>query len=122
MGNVVIVVDDSNTARAQVKNALTDAGYQVLEAVNGRDGLLRLGEHPEASLVVCDVNMPVMGGLDMLEQMKTDGVLTPVLMLTTEADPEMQRRGKRAGVAGWVVKPFNPVALVRTVRGMMRDP
>jgi two-component system chemotaxis response regulator CheY len=122
MGKVVIVVDDSNTARAQVKNALTEAGYQVLEAVNGRDGLLRLGEHPEASLVVCDVNMPVMGGLEMLEQMKTDSVATPVLMLTTEADPEMQRRGKRAGVAGWVVKPFNPVALVRTVRAVMREP
>lgn len=121
MRKIVIVVDDSNTARAQVKNALSDAGYDVLEAANGRDGLARLAAHAEASLVICDVNMPVMGGLEMLEQMKADGLAQPVLMLTTEAGPEMQRRGKRAGVAGWVVKPFSAPSLVRTVRALMGD-
>jgi two-component system, chemotaxis family, chemotaxis protein CheY len=119
MGRLVIVVDDSKTARTQVRNALAD--YDVIDALNGRDGLAKLTEYPQAALVICDVNMPVMGGLEMLEQMKADGLSTPVLMLTTEAGPELQRRGRRAGVAGWIVKPFNPAILVRTVRGLLRD-
>ncbi len=121
MGRLVIVVDDSKTARTQVRNALADAGYEVVDALNGRDGLAKLAENPQTSLVICDVNMPVMGGLEMLEQMKADGAPAPVLMVTTEAGPELQRRGRRAGVAGWIVKPFNAAVLVRTVRGLLRD-
>jgi|HubBroStandDraft_2_1064218.scaffolds.fasta_scaffold169723_2 two-component system chemotaxis response regulator CheY len=119
MGRTVIVVDDSRTARIQVRNALS--AYQIVEAQNGRDCLAKLAEHPETSLVICDVNMPVMDGLEMLQQMRAAGGKTPVLMLTTEAGPELQRRGRQAGVVGWIVKPFDPAALVRTVRTLLGD-
>ncbi|HSY25861.1 MAG TPA: response regulator [Polyangiaceae bacterium] len=121
MGRTVIVVDDSRTARTQVRNALSATGYQIVEAQNGRDCLAQLVDHPKTSLVICDVNMPVMDGLEMLQQMRTTGAKTPVLMLTTEAGPELQRRGRQAGVVGWIVKPFDPAALVRTVRTLLGD-
>jgi len=69
MGRTVIVVDDSRTARTQVRNALSATGYQIVEAQNGRDCLAQLVDHPKTSLVICDVNMPVMDGLEMLQQM-----------------------------------------------------
>jgi two-component system chemotaxis response regulator CheY len=119
MGKTVIVVDDSRTARTQVRHVLEEAGYEVLEAQNGREGLTKLAEHSETALVICDVNMPVMGGLEMLERMKTDKVGVRVLMLTTEADPSLQRRALQAGVAGWIVKPLNPALLVRTLRALL---
>jgi two-component system chemotaxis response regulator CheY len=122
MGSVVIVVDDSKSARMQVRSALADAGYEIVEAANGREGLAKLAEYPHASLVICDINMPVMSGLEMLEQMKASGASAAVLMLTTEAAPELQRRARKAGVAGWIVKPFDPTMLVRTVRTLLRDP
>jgi two-component system chemotaxis response regulator CheY len=121
MGRTVIVVDDSRTARTQVRNALSATGYEIVEAQNGRDCLAQLVAHPKASLVICDVNMPVMDGLEMVQQMKATGAKTPVLMLTTEAGPELQRRGRQAGVVGWIVKPFDPAALVRTVRTLLGD-
>lgn len=121
MGRTVIVVDDSRTARIQVRNALAATGYEVVEAQNGRDGLAQLAERPKTSLVICDVNMPVMDGLEMLQHMRTGGSKTPVLMLTTEAGPEMQKRGRQAGVVGWIVKPFDPAALVKTVRALLGD-
>jgi two-component system chemotaxis response regulator CheY len=119
MGSTVLVVDDSKTARMQVRNALADAGYEIVEAVNGRDGLAKLAERPETALVICDVNMPVMSGLEMIEQMKADKARAAVLMLTTEADPELQRRARRVGVTGWVLKPFKPAVLLQTVRAVL---
>jgi two-component system chemotaxis response regulator CheY len=119
MASTVIVVDDSKTARTQVRNALGGAGYDIVEALNGRDGLARLSERPETALVICDVNMPVMSGLEMLEQMKADKARALVLMLTSEADPELQRRGRRLGVSGWILKPFKPAMLVQTVRALL---
>jgi two-component system chemotaxis response regulator CheY len=121
MGSKVVVVDDSRTARTQVRNALSGGGYDIVEALNGRDGLAKLAEHPQAALVICDVNMPIMSGLEMLEQMKADKARAAVLMLTTEADPELQRRARRMGVAGWILKPFNPAVLLQTVRALLRD-
>jgi two-component system chemotaxis response regulator CheY len=119
MGKTVIVVDDSKTARAQVRHVLEEAGYEVVEAANGREGLTKLTEHPETALVICDVNMPVMGGLEMLERIRTDKLAARFLMLTTEADPSLHRRALQAGVSGWIVKPFNPAMLVRTLRGLL---
>ncbi len=121
MARTVIIVDDSRTARVQVRNALATTGYEIVEAQNGRDGLAQLADHPKTSLVICDVNMPVMDGLEMLQQMRTGGSKTPVLMLTTEAGPELQKRGRQAGAVGWIIKPFDPGALMRTVRALLGD-
>ena len=114
----ILVVDDSVTLRQQVSLALTQAGFSVVEASDGVDGLMQLGHHADLALVLCDVNMPRVDGISMLEQMKANGVRAslPVLMLTTEAAPALVDRAKKAGAKGWIVKPFKPELLVAAVR------
>ena len=118
MTHKILVVDDSVTVRQQVSLALTQAGFSVVEASDGVDGLMQIGHHPDLSLVLCDVNMPRMDGIAMLEQMKANGARAslPVLMLTTEAAPALVDRAKKAGAKGWIVKPFKPELLVGAVR------
>ncbi len=111
----ILVVDDSPTVRQQVGLALAQAGFQVVEAVDGLDGLSKI---PGAAMVICDVNMPRMNGLEMLEKLATDPVSSkiPVLMLTTEGQPALIERAKRAGAKGWVIKPFKADLLVAAVK------
>jgi two-component system chemotaxis response regulator CheY len=121
MGKKIVVVDDSETVRQQVAAALTGAGYQIVEARDGLDGLRVLEEHPDAKMVICDLNMPNMGGLDMISKLRTVGK-TPapvIVMLTTEGDPDLIRTAKSAGAKAWIVKPFKPVILVATVRKLL---
>jgi two-component system chemotaxis response regulator CheY len=118
MGKKVIVVDDSRTARQQIINALADTSYEVVEAVDGIDGMEKLALHPDASVVICDVNMPKMSGLEMLtEAMKAEPPLAvPFLMLTTEAQPELVEQAKQAGAKAWIIKPFKHDMLLAVVR------
>ena len=118
MGKKVIVIDDSRTARQQVASTLVGAGFQVVEAVDGHDGLAKIASHRDASLVICDVNMPNMNGLEVLAKIhETEPDLqTPIIMLTTEAQPELLQQAKRAGAKGWIVKPFRPEMLVAAAR------
>jgi two-component system chemotaxis response regulator CheY len=113
----VIVVDDSKTARTQVRSALEGAGFDIVEACDGRDGIAKIEENADASLVLCDVNMPNLNGLDMLDAIpaSTRGRLT-VLMLTTEAEPKLVQRAKSLGAKGWIVKPFKPDLLLGAVK------
>lgn len=111
----VLIVDDSPTVRQQVGMALVQAGFEVIEAVDGLDGL---GKVPGAAMVICDVNMPRMNGLEMLERLRADpshGKI-PVLMLTTEGQPALIERAKKAGAKGWVIKPFKADLLVAAVK------
>jgi two-component system chemotaxis response regulator CheY len=118
MGKKVIVVDDSLTIRQQVGTALTQAGFEVVEAVDGQDGAEVIGRTADAALVICDINMPRMNGLEMLEQIKKDArhSALPVLMLTTEGQPQLIERAKKAGAKGWIVKPFKPDLLIAAVK------
>ncbi len=122
-GKKIVVVDDSRTARQQVSNTLVAAGYEVIEAVDGNDGLLKIMSNADASLVVCDVNMPNLNGLEMLKALKTDqpGARMPIIMLTTEAQPALLQQAKQAGAKGWIVKPFKPEMLVAAVRKLVGD-
>ncbi len=117
MGKKILVVDDSLTVRQQVALALTGAGFQVVEAADGVDGLEKMTAHPDLAMVLCDVNMPRMTGIEMLEELKRRGDRAgiPVLMLTTEAAPPLVDRAKKAGAKGWIVKPFKPELLVAAV-------
>lgn len=116
----VIVVDDSQTARSQVTSTLGGAGYQVIEAVDGKDGIAKIQHHDDAALVLCDVNMPNMNGLDMLGLLPADTRARMIfLMLTTEADPRLVQRAKDVGARGWIVKPFNPSLLVSAVKKLV---
>ncbi len=117
MGKKVIVVDDSKTARQLVRLALGSVGYEVVEAVDGLDGMEQLRAHADASLVLCDVNMPNMSGIDMVEAARKDPRTArhTVVMVTTEAEPELVARGKACGAKGWIVKPFRPDLLIAAV-------
>lgn len=118
MSKKILIVDDSATVRQQVGMALTQAGFSVLEAVDGIDGKDQIEKNHDISLVVCDVNMPRMNGLEMVTQIKANGMFAslPILMLTTEGDPSLIARAKKAGAKGWIVKPFNADLLVNAAK------
>ena len=113
----VMIVDDSRTVRQQVVAALGPAGFEVVEAQDGIEGLDRMKGTPDLSLIICDLNMPRMNGLEMLGVAKESGTLTvPVVMLTTEGRTDLIEKAKRAGARGWLVKPFKPDQLVAVAR------
>ncbi|HEV8551749.1 MAG TPA: response regulator [Polyangiaceae bacterium] len=112
----ILVIDDSTMVRKQVGTALKAQGYTVVEAVDGVDALSKLEAHPETRLVVCDVNMPRMNGLEFLEQLSARKHSLPVVMLTTEGQPELIQRAKALGAVGWLVKPFKPEFLLATAK------
>lgn len=121
-GKRVLVVDDSATVREQVARALSSAGFEVVEAHDGRAGADLIAKDATLSLVIADVNMPVMNGLEMLEEVRRSPATAtlPVLMLTTEGQPALMRRAKAAGAAGWIVKPFQPPQLVAAAQRLAR--
>lgn len=118
MAKKVMVVDDSRSVRLQVGTVLTAAGYEVIEAADGVEGAAKIAAEVDLSLVICDVNMPKMNGIEMVTLVKQDprnaGLL--VLMLTTESRGALIAQAKAAGARGWIVKPFKPDLLLATVR------
>jgi two-component system, chemotaxis family, chemotaxis protein CheY len=116
MSATVLVIDDSLMVRQQVGRALTAAGFSILEATDGVDALQKLANSPETRLVVCDVNMPRMNGIEFLERLNANGSSVPVVMLTTEGQPELIQRAKALGAKGWIVKPFKPDLLVAAAK------
>jgi two-component system, chemotaxis family, chemotaxis protein CheY len=116
MAKKVLVVDDSATVRQQVRAALEQAQFVVVEAVDGLDGAEKIRTMSDIAAVVCDVNMPKMSGIEMLEAVRPASMKLPVLMLTTEGQPSLMARAKAAGALGWVVKPFKPALLVAAIQ------
>jgi len=118
MAKTILVVDDSDTVRQQVSMALKQAGFAIAEAADGQEGLAMIDANRSIAMVVCDVNMPRMNGLEMVESVKrkAENKSLPILMLTTEGQPSMIKRAKEAGAVGWIVKPFNATQLVQTAK------
>ena len=112
----VLIIDDSQMVRTQVANCLKAVGYAVLQARDGLEGMEVLQQHSDTRLVVCDVNMPRMNGIEFLEGLKANGFDVPVVMLTTEAQPDQIRKAKDLGAKGWLHKPFKPEHLVTAVK------
>jgi len=112
----ILVVDDSASLRQVVAIALRGAGYDVIEAGDGKQALSKL-DGTKINLIVSDVNMPVMDGITFVTEVKKlpKYKFTPVIMLTTEAGADMKERGKAAGVKAWVVKPFKPDQMLSAV-------
>jgi two-component system chemotaxis response regulator CheY len=117
----ILVIDDSWTVREQVRTALTAAGYELLEAADGVEGLQKLTLHADVALVLCDVNMPRMNGLDLLDHLKRTGRIEglPFLLLTSEAQPTLIDRARKAGAKAWIVKPFQPSMLLAAIRKLI---
>jgi two-component system chemotaxis response regulator CheY len=117
----VLVVDDSSTVRNEVCDFLKKNGLTVIEAVDGKDGLVKLKGDPSVKLVVSDVNMPNMDGLTMVEKIRSElgNQTVNVIMLTTESSPSMKDRGKAAGIKGWIVKPFKGDAVIGSFKKLV---
>ena len=113
----ILTVDDSRTMRDMLRLALNEAGYRVVQAVDGVDGLERLNVEG-ADVIITDINMPNLDGLGFIERVRGDQRhrATPILVLTTESEPEVKDRARKAGATGWIVKPFNPGKLVDAIR------
>ncbi|OHX13980.1 response regulator [Chromobacterium sphagni] len=116
MAKTILIVDDSTTLRQVVRMTLAGAGYEVLEAGNGKEALDML-DGRKIHLIISDVNMPQLDGISLLKHIKQlpQYKFTPVIMLTTESADEKKREGKEAGAKAWVIKPFQPPVLLTAV-------
>ena len=116
MAKKILLVDDSASVRTVAGIALRGAGYEVLEASNGQEGLSKLNGD-KIHLIISDVNMPVMDGITFLKEVKRhpNYRFTPVIMLTTEAGEDKKQEGRAAGAKAWIVKPFQPQLMLDAV-------
>lgn len=116
MAKTIMVVDDSASLRNVVCIALKGAGYDVIEAADGREALAKLTGQ-KVHLIITDVNMPNMDGITLVREIKKlpNYKFTPIMMLTTESQPEKKQQGKEAGAKAWLVKPFQPPVLLDAV-------
>jgi two-component system, chemotaxis family, chemotaxis protein CheY len=112
----ILTVDDSGSVRSLVSQTLREAGFDVVEAVDGADALDKVGG--DIDLVITDVNMPNINGLELLALLRarTDTKFIPILVLTTESQRSLREKAVAAGATGWIVKPFEPGSLVTLVR------
>jgi two-component system chemotaxis response regulator CheY len=119
----ILVVDDSETVRAMVTGVLSGAGFDVLQAEDGVHGAMLIATTPDLALVVCDVKMPRVGGLEMLRVVRANSGprRVGVMMLTSEARPDLIARGRSLGVLAWMVKPLRPELLLATIRKLIRS-
>jgi two-component system chemotaxis response regulator CheY len=121
----IMTVDDSPTIRSSISFCLKNAGYDVIDAVDGQDATEKLkqirAEGRSLSLIITDINMPQMDGITFIKNVKkSDFRFIPILVLTTEGDIEMIEKGKDAGAAGWLVKPFQPEQLLWAIKRLIR--
>jgi two-component system chemotaxis response regulator CheY len=119
----VLVVDDSLMVRQQVRSTLSQAGFEIVEAHDGLDALEKLSGAPDLALIVLDVNMPAMNGIELLRRLRGDvrSAKVPVIMLTTEGHPQLMQEAKALGAKGWIIKPFKPELLVAAVSKLVRS-
>lgn len=117
MPKTILIVDDAMTVRNLAKFALAKGGYNIIEAEDGVQGLKQL-ETNTVDLVISDLNMPNMNGLEMSRAIKTNNATKaiPIFMLTTEASQEVAIQGKEIGIMAWIVKPFVPEKLLGAVQ------
>ena len=117
MAKTVLNVDDSPSIRQMVSFTLKSAGYEVIEAADGMDGLDK-AKAKAVNLVLTDQNMPRMDGISLIKSLRATPQYksTPILMLTTESSDSMKSQGRAAGATGWLVKPFDPQKLIEVVK------
>ncbi len=119
MPKVILTVDDSASVRQMVRFTLSDAGYTVIEAVDGRDALAKLAQ--PVNLVITDLNMPLLDGIGLIRAIRANPACKglPILMLTTESHESRKLEGKAAGATGWIVKPFTTQQILAVVKKVL---
>ncbi|KQT86115.1 response regulator [Aurantimonas sp. Leaf443] len=117
MTKTILTVDDSRTMRELLRTALVEPGFNVLQAEDGVHGLEVLRANPLPDVIITDINMPRMDGLEFIETCRKDAALRvlPIIVLTTESDPAKKDRARKAGATGWIVKPFDPARLIAAI-------
>jgi two-component system chemotaxis response regulator CheY len=120
MSKIIMTTDDSPSIRQMVSFTLQRAGFTVIEASQGMDALAKLNGTP-VNMLITDLNMPVMDGLELIRRVRAlpQYKYIPIIMLTTESQPEKKMEGKAAGATGWIVKPFNQEQLVAVVNKVL---
>lgn len=121
MAKTILSVDDSASIRQMVSFTLKGAGYNVLEAVDGEDGLTKMNGS-DVNMIITDLNMPKLDGIGFIKKIRANPKtkFIPVIMLTTESQAEKKQAGKAAGATGWIVKPFKPEQLLDVVKKVLR--
>lgn len=117
MGKKILTVDDSASMRQMVSFTLKGAGYDVVEAVDGKDALGKV-QGADIGMIITDLNMPNMDGIELIRVVRGMPGLKfiPIVLLTTESQDSKKKEGKEAGATGWIVKPFKPEQLVAVVK------
>jgi len=120
MGKCIMTVDDSASVRQMVSFTLKEAGYDVIEAVDGQDALSKLNGSP-VHMVITDLNMPNLDGIGLIKGIRANSAykFVPIVMLTTESQDTKKQEGKSAGATGWIVKPFKPEQLLAVIRKVL---
>lgn len=120
MTTTVLAVDDSRTMRQMLEMCLSGAGFNVVTAEDGADGVEKLKE-TNPDVVITDINMPIMDGFEFIETVRGGDVSArmPILVLTTESDAAKKARARDAGATGWIVKPFDPEKLISAVKRVL---
>ncbi|MCP4320623.1 MAG: response regulator [Psychromonas sp.] len=118
MTKVIMLVDDSVSVRKIVSATLGAMGYKVIQGVDGQDALTQLEGGVAVDLIITDINMPNMDGITFIGEARklVQCKYTPVIMLTTEVDPDMKAKGKAVGARAWMVKPFQPAQMLAAVQ------
>lgn len=116
----IITVEDSTSLREMISFTLSEAGYEVAQAEDGQDALDKLNGF-KADLVITDLNMPRMNGIELTSSLRGDPVyrFVPIIFLTTESQLQKKQAAKEAGATGWIVKPFKPDQLLQVVRKVL---
>ncbi len=117
----ILNVDDSASIRQMVAFTLKKEGHTVVSAEDGLIGLNKV-QAEKIDMILCDVNMPNMDGITMVSEVRklANYKFIPIVMLTTESQPEMKQKGKEAGATGWIVKPFKPDQLIGVLNKVLR--
>jgi two-component system chemotaxis response regulator CheY len=120
MAKVIMTADDSASVRQMVSFTLRQNGYEVVEAVDGKDALDKLGGR-QVDMLITDLNMPNLDGIGLIKGARAIPAcrFIPIIMLTTESQDTRKQEGKAAGATGWIVKPFKPEQLVAVVKKVL---
>jgi two-component system, chemotaxis family, chemotaxis protein CheY len=121
MSKTILVVDDSVSMRQMVTFTLKGAGFEVVEAGDGKEAVAKLNGGAKPNLVITDLNMPNMDGISLIKEIRGMAAhkFTPVLMLTTESTDDKKKEGQSAGATGWIVKPFNPDQMLQVIKKVL---
>jgi two-component system chemotaxis response regulator CheY len=116
----ILISDDSIAMRQMLAYTLTEASHEVMQADNGQ-AALQLAQSHTFDLVITDVNMPLLDGLSLVKELRAlpNYRFKPILLLTTETDPQKKQIAKKSGATGWIIKPFNPDKLLMAVRKVL---